>query len=269
MTTLTESIENRINTHATEGGDMSELIDSGLLRPAIDPLCAEANWYTNDDKMKALKLMQNACGVSIFGLVLSCLDYCNRELHKSIKVIDVVMGLSNLLDENHAQNHSERNDEKSRLRLSFMQGCIYVDGLKLADAILAISPGWASYLPMKDSGADVLKAGELTGIANDKLVYQLPEQHMADSDFLEHLQRFLRSAIENNISSLAISVCRDIKPEVISTNWTWKDLDHQRCVLAVKKTIEYIDKYSDGKTIQTVAFISADDSFLNIANSYS
>lgn len=75
-----------------------EVENSCLLRGCFDHACHEWKESTLDEKVVALKNLINNDGENTLKLSMGMLSYCNEKAGKDIKLIDLVISMSHLLD---------------------------------------------------------------------------------------------------------------------------------------------------------------------------
>jgi hypothetical protein len=76
----------------------NEEISECFYRAIFDGLCAEYKSTPLEEKEKILEeLIKNKIPLKV--LALKMLDYCNNEANKDIKMVDIVFGLADLLEE--------------------------------------------------------------------------------------------------------------------------------------------------------------------------
>ena len=72
--------------------------NSCLLRGCFDHASQEWKDSTLDEKVYALKMLINDDCKNTLKLSMGMLDYCNKEAGKEIKLIDIVISMSHLID---------------------------------------------------------------------------------------------------------------------------------------------------------------------------
>ena len=91
-------LTNDINIQYDIYKDKKRLRRSSLLRPCIDPYCAEWEWYSTEEKLKGLRLMKEITGKSYEKLIFDCYSYCVFKAGKEINPQHVFTALSRLLE---------------------------------------------------------------------------------------------------------------------------------------------------------------------------
>jgi len=77
-------------------------------RGYFQPSCHEYKQTSMDEKVELLKQLLNKTDCNTLGIVLQMKDIGNNELNKDITDIDIIMGMSNILD--HLLKISKKHD---------------------------------------------------------------------------------------------------------------------------------------------------------------
>ena len=75
-----------------------DLSQSCLLRECFDMASSEWDRSTIDEKVDALQQLVKNDGENTLKLAMGMLDYCNREAGKDIKLLELVISLSTMMD---------------------------------------------------------------------------------------------------------------------------------------------------------------------------
>ena len=89
----------QIASQATMAENQEELLQSScLLRSCFDTASAEWSWSTMNEKVEALRVLINDEDSNTLKLSMDMLSFCNEEAGKDIKMIDLVISMSYIID---------------------------------------------------------------------------------------------------------------------------------------------------------------------------